>query len=211
MQPVARVRTLLLCAVFAVVPAWAQGLPRVAEFYFDQDSAAAPVVVVPADAPDLVEQLMRQRERGRRTVEASLQLAGVAIGQSRPELAATLYADVLAGLSPSSLVGRRAYWNAGWGHWRMGQAERALELWRSCLASTRLQPGWAPPTLAMVLWELGRRDEALAWYAAAVRTDPGQWDDPGNHARLLPDWQARELAVLAQVHQAWQAAPPAWP
>lgn len=211
MQPASLARTLVLCALFVVIPASAQGLPRIVEFYFDQDNAAAPVELVPADAPDLVDQLMRQRERGRRGVEATLQLAAVAVAQSRPELARTLYGEALAAVSPGSVLARRAYWNAGWGHWRMGEAAQALEAWSHCLDSTRLQPGWAPPTLAMVLWELGRRDEAVAWYAAAVRTEPDLWRDPGNHARLLPGWQPRELQLLAEVHQAWQAAPPAWP
>ena len=52
-----------------------------------------------------------------------------------------------------------------------------------------------------------RQREAVEWYAAAVRTEPTLWGDPGNHERLLPDWTGRERAILAEVHQAWQASP----
>ena len=52
---------------------------------------------------------------------------------------------------------------------------------------------------------------AVAWYAAAVRTEPGQWSDAANFAGLLPDWREEERATLAEVLAAWQEKPPAWP
>ena len=51
----------------------------------------------------------------------------------------------------------------------------------------------------------------MAWSAAAVRTEPGQWSDAANFAGLLPDWREEERATLAEVLAAWQDAPPAWP
>ena len=70
---------------------------------------------------------------------------------------------------------------------------------------------WVPPTLALALWTLGRRDEAVQWYAAAVRTEPQLWNDPSRLAQLLPAWKDEERARLAEVQQAWAANPPAWP
>jgi hypothetical protein len=32
-----------------------------------------------------------------------------------------------------------------------------------------------------------------------------------NYAQLLPQWREDERASLAEVQQAWAAAPPAWP
>ena len=75
----------------------------------------------------------------------------------------------------------------------------------------RATSSWQPPTLALALWKLGRRQEAVAWYAAAVRTEPGQWSDAARFAELLPDWREEERATLAEVLAAWQDAPPAWP
>ncbi|MET0290360.1 MAG: tetratricopeptide repeat protein, partial [Pseudoxanthomonas sp.] len=65
--------------------------------------------------------------------------------------------------------------------------------------------------LSVVLWQLDRKDEAVKWYAAAVRTEPGQWSTTADYAHLLPGWTDAERATLAQVQAAWEAAPPAWP
>jgi hypothetical protein len=44
-----------------------------------------------------------------------------------------------------------------------------------------------------------------------VRTEPLRWNDPANLAALLPEWDAADLAKLAEVAAAWKAAPPSWP
>ena len=73
--------------VSGTAPVWAAPVvPAPQEFYFDSDAAAAPMVVVQAEGDALVAQLLKQRERGRRTVEATVQLASVAIAQGRTEL-----------------------------------------------------------------------------------------------------------------------------
>lgn len=189
----------------------AQSLPAVQEFYFDKDPAAAPVVVVAGAPGDLVEQLMRQRERGRKAVDATVQLAGVAMAQGRPELGTTLYQEALGSAAANTVPGRAARWNYGWDLFRAGQTEPALEQWSSAQAGLRGHPSWVPVTYALALWTLDRKDEAVKWYAAAVRTEPGQWTSSARHAELLPTWRDSERATLAQVQQAWAAQPPAWP
>lgn len=72
-------------------------------------------------------------------------------------------------------------------------------------------PVRVPPTLALVLWTLDRREEAVRWHAAAVRTEPLRWRDLAHLASLLPDWREQDRATLAEVAAAWKAAPPAWP
>ena len=187
----------------------AQTLPKPKEFYFDADPMAVTMRAIDSDAADVVDQLMRQRQRGRRAVEASVQLARMALREGRSELAAPLYEEALAQASSTQQRGVR--WNQGWDLYRSGDHAGALEAWSQALQLTRLSPSWAPPTLAIGLWQSGRRDEAVAWYAAAVRTEPQDWSDAGNHVRLLPDWSDAERTVLAQVHAAWAANPPAWP
>src|SRR3546814_12545214 len=62
-----------------------------------------------------------------------------------------------------------------------------LSRWREAGIETYNNPGWVPPTLALGLWTLDRREEAVQWYAAAVRTEPMHWRDPANLPALLPD------------------------
>ncbi|MDV3467286.1 tetratricopeptide repeat protein [Stenotrophomonas sp. C3(2023)] len=181
------------------------------EFYFDNDPAAQVVEVVKGEGNDLVNQLMRQRERGRKQLEATVQLASVAIGQGRVELGESLYAEALKSGALNSPQGRQVRWNYGWDLYRLGRYDAALEQWNLAADALRGNAAWAPPTYAVALWQLGRRDEAVQWYAAAARTEPAQWSGSDRFAALLPTWRESERATLKEVQQAWAANPPAWP
>ena len=200
-----------LTAALAAFGVAAQSLPAVQEFYFDQDTAAVPAVVVPADSSDLVDQLMKQRERGRKALDATVQLAGVAFAQGRPELGRSLYAEALGSTTATTAAGRTVRWNYGWDLFRLGEVEAALPQWSSAQGGLRGNAAWVPATYALALWTLGRKDEAVQWYAAAVRTEPQQWGSSARYADLLPSWRDSERATLAEVQQAWAAQPPAWP
>ena len=191
--------------------AWAEGLPKINEFYFDEDTAAKPIQAVPPEQADVVDQLMKLRERGRKGLEATVQLASIAYAEGRDELGAKLYQEAYATVSESSVQMRGLRWNQGWDLYRRGEVDAALGLWTRAAESARGNPGWLPPTLALALWKQGNKADALAWYAAAVRTEPTQWGSSGEFARLLPAWTDAERAQLAEVQQAWAANPPAWP
>lgn len=71
--------------VSGTAPVWAApAVPAPQEFYFDSDAAAVPMVVVQSDGDELVAQLLKQRERGRRTVEATVQLASGPLRRALP-------------------------------------------------------------------------------------------------------------------------------
>lgn len=198
--------------VSGTAPVWAAPVvPAPQEFYFDSDAAAAPMVVVQTEGDALVAQLLKQRERGRRTVEATVQLASVAIAQGRTELGEQLYREALKDAPVQGSLGRGVRWNYGWDLLRQGKAEAALEQWQAAAGGSLSKPAWLPPTYALALWRAGQKQEAVQWYAAAVRTEPAQWSDSSRYAQLLPLWRDDERASLAEVQQAWAAAPPAWP
>ncbi len=209
MQQMAAGTLLLAGLVFS--NAQAQSLPKPVEFYFDEDSAAKPIHAVPAEQADAVDQLMKMRERGRKGVEATAQLASIAYGEGRDELGAKLYDEALSAVVGSSVQARGIRWNMGWDLYRRGNAEAALDAWLKAADNMRGNPSWLPPTLALALWKLDRKDEAVSWFAAAVRTEPDQWRDAGRFPQLLPGWKDAERTQLAEVQQAWQANPPAWP
>lgn len=198
--------------VSGAAAAWAApAMPAPQEFYFDSDAAAAPVVVVQGEGDALVAQLLKQRERGRKVLEATVQLASVAIGLGRTELGQKLYGEALAEAPAHTAAGRSVRWNYGWDLMRQGQPLAALEQWNSATTSMRSNAAWVPPTYALAFWRAGQQQQAVQWYAAAVRTEPGQWSDSSHYAQLLPLWRDDERATLAEVQQAWAAAPPAWP
>lgn len=191
--------------------ATAQNLPSPKEFYFDVDEHAAPIVVATGEGDALVEALVKERKgSGRRAIEATAQLAHVAYAQGRPELGAALYDQALQETDPNRSLGRDISWNYGWDLYRKGDYQQALECWVPLVSSSLGGPSWIPPTLALVLWQLDRKEEAIQWYAAAVRTEPMRWGTPNQYVTLLPAWSQADRDLLAQVQAAWAANPPAF-
>lgn len=199
----------MLAAV--VFGAQAQTATKPKEFYFDPDvTTARRIVVVEGEGEVLTAGLLKARERGRRQMEATAQLAHVAMSDSRVELGKSLYEQALESTTTNSSIGRSIRWNYAWDLHRNGDFAQAYGIWNE-LAGGFGQPAWLPPTLALSLWSLDRKPEALRWYAAAVRTEPNLWSDPANYPTLLPEWREQDRQQLVEVYKAWAANPPAWP
>lgn len=181
------------------------------EFYFDQDSRTSqPVVAIEGSGDPLVQQLLQAIQRDPRATAETAQLAHVAMAGGRPDLGRELYGRVLAQIDTNHGLYRSVLWNYGWDLYRTGDHAAALDQWRTLVSSRNVDASWMPTTFALVLWQLGRNEEAVQWYAAAVRTEPAKWRDADQYETLLPDWRAEERATLAEVRQAWAAAPPEW-
>ena len=199
---------LALCSLLAQ----GQSLPAPKEFYFDADpQTTRAIVALSGEGQEVVDRLAATVARRPDDVESRVQLARVAMQSGRLELGDELYQAAQRNAGSNQRLSRAVTWNYGWDLYRAGEPQRALEQWQKLIGGWPSTPGWQPPTLALALWKLGRRQEAVAWYAAAVRTEPGQWSDATRFAELLPDWREEERATLAEVLAAWQDAPPAWP
>jgi len=206
-------RTIFATALLAVSgAASAQSLPRPSEFYFDADANTVKPVVVVRDAGDAAtEKLVKAIERNPRAKGEVAQLAHLAMGAGRTDLGKQLYGRALTAIDRSDSLWRSVVWNYGWDLYRTGDFEGALAQWRVLVEARSVTGSWMPPTLALSLWSLGRKDEAVQWYAAAVRTEPQQWNTTAKFASLLPDWSDAERTALAEVQAAWATNPPTWP
>lgn len=212
-------RHLLMAAAFAASAtthaqstATSAPLPKPAEFYFDVDAKATkPVIAVRETGEAATAKLLKLIDRDPRAKAEHAHLAHLAMAGGRADLGRELYARALTRITPNDSLWRSVVWNYGWDLYRAGDAAAALEQWRSLMTARNVTPTWMPPTVALALWTLGRRDEAVQWYAAAARTEPNLWGGSAGHAQLLPDWTDAERASLAQVHAAWVANPPRWP
>lgn len=206
------IRTFFLLAAGLVAAGPVSAQLRPAEFYFDEDATTTrPVVAVRETGDAAVQKLLKAIDRDPRAREEHAQLAHLAMEGGRVDLGKELYTRALARVPSTDALWRPVMWNYGWDLYRSGDAAGALAQWQQLVEARRSNAGWIPPTLALALWSSGSRDEAVAWYAAAVRTEPALWRDPANFPRLLPDWRENERATLADVHAAWAANPPAWP
>lgn len=200
--------TVLAMAAFATQ---AQTLTKPAEFYFDEDrNTARLIVAIEGEGEPLAAQLVKQIEHGRHPIEATAQLAHVAMNEKRVELGEKLYQEALGSTEGRGTLGRAVRWNYGWDLYRLDRKPAALAQWAE-LANGFGSPSWVPPTLALALWDLDRKAEAVQWYAAAVRTEPNLWNDPTHFPALLPGWREQDRQRLAEVQTAWAADPPVWP
>lgn len=207
-----RTLCLLIAGFIAAGGAYAQSLPKPAEFYFDADpTTTRPIVAIRDTGDAAVQKLLKAIDRDPRAKEEHAQLAHLAMEGGRTDLGKDLYARSFARIGSSDALWRPLVWNYGWDLYRSGDAAGAVAQWQQLVASRRSNASWVPPTLAIGLWSAGRKDEAVQWYAAAVRTEPQLWRDPANFPRLLPDWREAERATLAEVQAAWAADPPKWP
>lgn len=201
-----------LAAGAAAAQAPATALPTPAEFYFDADARTTqPVVAVRETGEAATIRLLKAIARNPHAKAEHAHLAHLAMEGGRTDLGRELYGRALARITQNDGLWRPVMWNYGWDLYRAGDAAAALEQWHALMAARSLDAAWLPPTLAMVLWTLGRQDEAVQWYAAAVRTEPQLWSSAAQFGTLLPDWRAEERATLAEVQAAWMANPPAWP
>lgn len=201
-----------LCLALAFSVADAQPLPKPSEFYFDEDASVARSVVAIAGSDEAtITQLVKLMERGGRNAEqATAQLAHLSMASGRTETGKGLYARALDMAGEGATRRRALHWNYAWDLYRNGEHEAALGQWIAASSNRVVHSAWAPPTLALVLWKLGRHEEAVAWYAAAVRTWPDRWPDAAALPALLPDWSDADRATLAEVLAAWREAPPTW-
>jgi tetratricopeptide (TPR) repeat protein len=207
-----RILFLLFAGLAAAGPASAQSLPKPGEFYFDADpTTTRPVVAVKETGDAAVQKLLKLIERNPRAKAEHAQLAHLAMDGGRIELGRELYTRALARIDNTDALWRPTVWNYGWDLYRAGDAAAAIVQWQQLVLTRRSNASWVPPTLALALWTTGSKDEAVQWYAAAVRTEPQLWRDPANFPRLLPDWRDGERATLAEVQAAWAANPPTWP
>ncbi|CAD0304164.1 tetratricopeptide repeat protein [Xanthomonas hortorum pv. vitians] len=192
--------------------AQAQSLPKPKEFYFDEDRGTTKAVVaVQGQGDAVVDRLAAMVQRDARAAEPRAQLASLAYAGGRTQLGDELYQGALGLVSNGSQQHRSITWNYGWDLLRADKADKALQLWANLANGRPAAPQWLPTTAALALWRAGRKQEAVEWYAAAVRTWPERWSSTANYASLLPDWREAERASLAEVFAAWQANPPAFP
>lgn len=203
--------TLAACLLATGAAAAQSRLVPISEFYFAEEARTTrPVVAIQGEGDALTEALLKAIGRSPRAQAETAQLAHVAMTGGRPELGIELYERVLRNLGTTDILYRPVLWNYGWDLLRNGDAEGALARWETLLKSRNVTADWMPTTFALALWQLDRKDEAVEWYAAAVRTHPDRWSTPDRFEELLPDWLPAERATLVKVQQAWQADPPQW-
>jgi len=181
-------------------------------FWLDPDPAASHMPL-PDNVPLRMGQRHRLRaiERGMRRYPDHPQLLAERgfirhqIGQHDAAEADYSRALQLAGID--ILLRRHVLWSQGWARFEAGRDEAALASWRESVALHGGRPYWFPYSAALAEWRLGRRDEAVALYAEAVRGMP-EWGRESGLLRRTSHWPQHQFAVAGEVFQAWKATRP---
>lgn len=107
---------------------------------------------------------------------------GVLAAQSRSSRFSRYFqqAEALIGDDPDRR--RRLSWARGHACMAGGDADCALRHWHDAASAFSGHPRWVPAAYAYALWGLDRKDQAIDWYAAAVRADVRL--GRGDHAAL---------------------------
>jgi len=104
-------------------------------------------------------------------------------------------------------VGRQRYvlWSHGWALLAQNQPEAALKDWREAQHLHGGNPYWVPYSFALALHAAGRDDEAVAYYAAAARSQPERWGTRAAMLETTKSWKPHERARIEAVYALWQA------
>lgn len=99
---------------------------------------------------------------------------------------------------------RRALWSLGWSAYNRKQPQQAVEYWRQAAEAHGGRPSWYAYTMAVGLWTQGEQDAALAWYAAAARSQADWTEREGVQARTRR-WREPERQVIEALFENWSA------
>jgi Tfp pilus assembly protein PilF len=115
------------------------------------------------------------------------------------------YERAFALTAPGGEAQRHVLWSWGWALFNAGDADQALQKWRaSAVQAAPARPFWVPYTYALAHWKLGQPDMAVAWFDAAVRSNPS-WGTAEGRAARTAKWRHAEKAMLVEVAAAWEA------
>lgn len=106
----------------------------------------------------------------------------------------------LPGMDP--VARRRALWSLGWSAYNRGLPGQAVEYWQQAAEAHGGRPSWYPYTMAVGLWAQGEQDAALAWYAAAARSQP-DWAESEGVAARTRHWRDPERRAIEALFKAW--------
>lgn len=192
-----------LCFSSALALADPAPLPPPAASYVDEDPAAIAVVIVDPSRSDLMQRLDQLAREPKNAWKAHAQ-RGFQYGlRGQREKLAGDFAAAAQELPNDPFAPRILAWQHGWALFEAGDYAGAIARWQDAERAHGGHPSWVPYTYAVALWRMGRRDEALAYYAAAARSAPDRWGSKAGLERIARKWNKAELTAANELYEAW--------
>lgn len=115
------------------------------------------------------------------------------------------YARAMMLARDNPVLKRHVSWSWGWARLALDDPREALVHWRDAERLHGGLPHWVPYTYALALWQLDRRDLAVAYYDAAARSFPLKWGNRAGVRKSTALWRTRERELLDEVYVEWAA------
>jgi len=179
-------------------------LPKPAEVYRDADPNARAAPKVDANDPNLAKYLDERLAQNPSDVPARVERGYQRAQRGDAKGAEADYTRARKAAADEVERQRYVLWSHGWALLAQNRPEAALKDWRDSQHLHGGNPYWVPYSFAVALRAAGRDDEAVAYYAAAARSDPERW---GSRTAMLDStktWKPHERTRIEAVYALWQ-------
>ena len=179
-------------------------VPKPAEVYRDADPNVRADPKADANDPNLARYLDERLAQDPSDVPARVERGYQRAQRGDATGAEADYAR--ASKAAADTVQRQRYvlWSHGWALLAQNQPEAALKDWRDSQHLHGGNPYWVPYSFAVALRAAGRDDEAVAYYAAAARSDPERWGTRSAMLETTKSWKPQERTRIEAVYALWQ-------
>lgn len=168
------------------LPAQTDAAP--ADEYTDPDPSASAIHPGPGRFANFRRAIDAHLRKNPRNVTALAQRAYIHYATGYLEHGERDYTRALELSADDPMLQRRVLWSWGWSLWIAEQPQAALRQWQLAEKQHGGHPFWVPYTYALVYWQLGQKELALAYYAAAVRSD-ARWGNAAGFAEKTGHWR----------------------
>lgn len=196
----------ILPVLLVASPAFAaQGLQdmRPQGAYLDDDYAASHMLAPPGGRARLRQRVNAAIQENPHNAPALAQRAyffqeGGDLVRARRDFDAAI-----AAAEPGSEFERNVFWSRGWAEYDLGDYAATLSDWQRAVALHGGKPFWAAYSFALLYWTAGQGDAALAWYDAAVLSNP-QWGNEEGFTDRTKHWTPRQRERMRALFDAWK-------
>lgn len=171
--------------------------------YTDEDPAAKAWHAPPGRKARFRELLNEELQRHPRNVVARVHRAYLLDRAGEHERARRDYDAALEAAPPNGLEHRHILWSRGWSRYDTGDVAGALEDWQENVRLHGGRPSWVAYTFALAYWTRGDRDEALAWYDAAVASDR-KWGTEAGMVERTRHWRPEQRERIQALFALWK-------
>ncbi|MCL1633377.1 tetratricopeptide repeat protein [Luteimonas sp. SX5] len=171
--------------------------------YIDEDAAASHMKAPPGGRAQMRQAINAAIQKNPRNATALAHRAYFFLESGDLARAKRDFDAAMAAAEPGSGFERNVLWSRGWAEYDLGDYAAALADWQRTVALHGGKPFWAAYSFALLYWTAGQQDTALAWYDAAVLSNP-QWGNENGFIARTKYWAPPQRGQMRALFDAWK-------